>query len=100
MNLAEEQQAKPVYVHLYHERESKSDNKQDLSAQTWLKVSLDYEYSGLVTAIFHLWQGNVLDIKVNFPEPEAADCFNSFVPEIIKNMSSSKLQLNNITLAR
>ena len=43
-------------------------------------------------------EGNVLDIKVNFPEPEAADCFNSFVPEIIKNMSSSKLQLNNIKL--
>lgn len=100
MNLAEDQPAKPVYVHLYHEREGKADNKQELQTQTWLKVSLDYEYSGLVTAIFHLWQGNVLDIKVNFPEVEAADCFNSFVPEIIENMSSSKLQLNNITLAR
>lgn len=100
MNLAEDQPAKPVYVHLYHEREGKADNKQELQTQTWLKVSLDYEYSGLVTAIFHLWQGNVLDIKVNFPEVEAADCFNSFVPEIIENISSSKLQLNNITLAR
>ena len=95
-NLATDGQDKnnPVYINVYHE---KDDNVPGGKApETWLRVKVQPEYMGEVTAIFHLYQDNLLDVKIIFSNNEAMDEFSRFVPNIEEALKNTNMQLNSI----
>lgn len=97
-NLATDGQEKnnPVYINIYHEKEDSANAGK--AAETWLRVKVEPEHMGEVTAIFHLYQENLLDVKVIFNNPEAMDEFNRFVPNIEEAFQNTHMQLNSIML--
>ena len=96
-NLATDGQEKnnPVYIHIYHEKGSDADGK-GRSPETWLRVKVDPEYVGEVTAIFHLYQENLLDVKVVFANPDGMNEFNRFLPGLQDALQNTNMHLNSI----
>lgn len=91
----EDGKTKPAHIHIYHEKKRR-DNTIEKPAETWLKLSLDYEYAGEVNAIFHLKNESILDIKVSFSEADAIAPFKTFIPDIKNALADSKLSLTQI----
>ncbi len=91
-----EEKPNPVYINIYHDKGKNTNNGYEKYPETWLKINLNPEYLGEVTAIFHLYQENLLDVKVIFKNPEAMDEFSRFIPDIQDSMSDSNMQLNSI----
>lgn len=91
----EDGKPKPAHIHIYHEKKRR-DNSVDKPAETWLKLSLDYEYAGEVSAVFHLKNESILDIKVSFSEIDAVEPFKTFIPDIKNALADSKLSLTQI----
>lgn len=96
-NLATDGQDKnsPVYINVYHEKEDNTPGASK-SAETWLRVKVEPEYLGEVTAIFHLYQENLLDVKVIFNNDEAIGEFNRFLPNIEEALQNTNMQLNSL----
>ena len=92
----EKEKNQPVYINIYHEKESENGNGIKTPAETWLRVNISPEYVGEVTAIFHLYQENLLDVKVIFEREEGMAEFSRFVPSIKNALQDSNMQINSI----
>lgn len=92
----EKDKNQPVYINIYHEKEKENVNGLKVPPETWLRVNISPEYVGEVTAIFHLYQENLLDVKVIFEKEEGMTEFSRFVPSIKNALQDSDMQINSI----
>ncbi len=86
----------PVYLNIYHEKEDSGSGGGAKNAETWLRINTTPEHTGTVTAIFHLYQENLLDVRVVFENPEGMKEFSRFVPEIEQALEMTDMRLNSI----
>ncbi len=86
----------PVYVNIYHDKEGSGGANGAKNPETWLRINAAPEFTGAVTAIFHLYQENLLDVRVVFENPEGMKEFSRFVPNIQDALVASNMKLNSI----
>lgn len=97
--LGEGMQPYPAYIHLYHQRQKgQKESGGEYTYETWLRICLSTENIGPVDIVFRLYQENLLNVKVAFSRAEAAQGFNSFVPNIRESLDESALDLVEVSV--
>ncbi|MDR3348765.1 MAG: hypothetical protein LBO03_04030 [Acidaminococcales bacterium] len=99
-NLASEGQEKhtPVYIDVYREKNGGREFA-GKSGETWLRIKVSPEYVGQVTAIFHLYQESLLDVKIVFANQDGMEEFSRFLPDIEDALRNTNMQVNSIVVA-
>jgi hypothetical protein len=98
-NLATEGQEKhtPVYINIYREKGGGGELA-GKSGETWLRINVSPEYIGQVTAIFHLYQESLLDVKIVFANQDSMKEFSRFLPDIEDALRNTNMQVNSIVV--
>ena len=89
----EGQTAYPAYVHVYHHEEEDKKNPGQKVTETWLRICLETENIGIVDTAFHLYDENILDVKVRFTDTEAAAGFANSMEEVKEQLGQLPLTL-------
>ncbi|VBB05633.1 Hypothetical protein LUCI_0843 [Lucifera butyrica] len=85
----------PAYVHIYREKDGKGGSAVQ-NYDVWLRISLATENVGIVDMTFHYYQGDQVDVKVNFADEDEAAVFAAYLPDLQNSFGNSSLQVTNI----
>lgn len=88
----------PAYIHVYHDRQNGSGRTGQCLHETWLRICVSTENMGIVDAVFHLYQENVISIMITFSTTAAVNEFTRYLPEIEAKLADLPLKLADITV--
>ncbi|SHI65769.1 hypothetical protein [Propionispora hippei] len=88
----------PAYVRIYHERQGTGAYKREAQPETWLRIFFDTNRLGRVDAMFHLYQGNLLSVRTEFANDEAATAFRDIVVQVRSALGELPLTLTDFSV--
>ncbi len=88
----------PAHIHIYHQYDSESNATVRTQSETWLRICMATENMGVVDTVFRLYKENQLNVRVAFPNAEAAEEFVGYIPAIQKSVANSSLKLVDISV--
>lgn len=88
----------PAHIHIYHQHNNEGNKYGQQQPETWLRICMATENVGVVDTVFRLYQENQLNVRVAFPDVEAASAFKDYVPAIHKSLEASSLKLVDISV--
>ncbi|MDU2066067.1 MAG: hypothetical protein E6713_14690 [Sporomusaceae bacterium] len=84
----------PAHIHIFQQSQRERRSGQMIS-ETWLRMFIKTDYSGTVNLLFHVRQKDV-EVKVGFSDPEAADDFYEWLPDIRQVLANGVFTLQHI----
>ena len=96
--LGESTHPQPIHIHIYHEKGRKKPDGSTTKPDTWVRMALEPEHTGPVTAIFHLREAAILDIKVVFEDKTASLLFAERVSAIRKACGDLPFLLGDVSI--
>lgn len=94
--LGENERCYPTYVHLFHQGEEGGGQAGERQKETWLRICLLTEHIGAAELIFHLYEGDQINLRVSFSEEDAVKSFYEYLPEMRAAFAQLPLELNDV----
>lgn len=85
----------PAYINLYDEPPHEDEAKR-IRKDTWFRVCVLTDNIGAVDIVCQLFEGNNLNLRVNFSNQEAVQSFGEFLPDIRKALYDTSIHLNDL----
>ena len=85
----------PAYINLYDEPEHEDEcgrKRQD----TWFRVCVLTDNIGAVDIVCQLFEGNNLNLRINFSDNEIVKDFGEYLPDIRKALYDTSIHLNDL----
>ena len=97
MFLGENEQSYPAYLHVYDES-PRDPETGEIKKETWLRLCVLTENIGAVELTCRIFEGDQLDMRLFFSDPDTADEFRSQLKEIRQALHGpeQKLHLNEL----
>ena len=92
-----EEKILPAHIHIYHEKQKTSDSN-ETAADTWVRINLEPEFIGPVEAVFHLYDDDILDIKVVFDDNDVSLLFREETAAIREACKEFPFLLKELTV--
>ncbi len=84
----------PAYIHVYDE-EKQNEASDTPQKETWLRLCVLTDNIGAVELTCRLYEGQKLDLRVFFSDPEVVKDFQEYVPELRDNINGSSMELQD-----
>jgi hypothetical protein len=91
-------QPQPVHIHVFHEKGQTKNDGSESKPDTWVRITLQPEYTGQVDTVFHLYGEDILDIRVVFANKQASLLFGETVPLIREACSEFPFLLGDVSV--
>lgn len=85
----------PVYINLYDEPEHE-DERGRKRKDTWFRVCVLTDNIGAVDIVCQLFEGNNLNLRINFSDNEIVKDFGEYLPDIRKALYHTSIHLNDL----
>ena len=93
--LGENEKSYPAYVHIY-DGEPQDEMTGEKKKETWLRICVLTDNIGAVELTCRLYEGNSLNLKVNFSDDTVIKEFSEYIPDIQASFADSPLELKDI----
>ncbi|MGM9540445.1 hypothetical protein [Anaerovibrio sp.] len=93
--IGENEQSYPAYINLYDEP-SHEDEQGRTRKDTWFRVCVLTENIGAVDIVCQLYEGNNLNLRIQFSDQEAVRAFGEYLPDIRKALYDTSVHLNDL----
>lgn len=94
--MGENERCYPTYVHVFHQSEEGGGQGMDKQKETWLRICLLTEHIGAAELIFHLYEGDHINLRVSFSEEDAVKSFYEYLPDMRAAFAQLPLELNDV----
>ncbi len=85
----------PAYINIYDEPPHEDETKR-MRKDTWFRVCVLTDNIGAVDIVCQLFEGNNLNLRVNFSSQEAVQSFGEYLPDIRKALYDTSIHLNDL----
>ncbi len=85
----------PAYINIYDEPPHEDEAKR-VRKDTWFRVCVLTDNIGAVDIVCQLFEGNNLNLRVNFSSQEAVQSFGEYLPDIRKALYDTSIHLNDL----
>lgn len=85
----------PAYINLYDEPEHE-DERGRKRKDTWFRVCVLTDNIGAVDIVCQLFEGNNLNLRINFSDNEIVKDFGEYLPDIRKALYDTSIHLNDL----
>ena len=85
----------PVYINLYDEPEHEDECGRKRK-DTWFRVCVLTDNIGAVDIVCQLFEGNNLNLRINFSDNEIVKDFGEYLPDIRKALYDTSIHLNDL----
>lgn len=85
----------PAYINLYDEPEHKDECGRKRK-DTWFRVCVLTDNIGAVDIVCQLFEGNNLNLRINFSDNEIVKDFGEYLPDIRKALYDTSIHLNDL----
>ena len=85
----------PAYINLYDEPEHEDECGRKRK-DTWFRVCVLTDNIGAVDIVCQLFEGNNLNLRINFSDNEIAKDFGEYLPDIRKALYDTSIHLNDL----
>lgn len=85
----------PAYINLYDEPEHEDECGRKRK-DTWFRVCVLTDNIGAVDIVCQLFEGNNLNLRINFSDNEIVKDFGEYLPDIRKALYDTSIHLNNL----
>ena len=85
----------PAYINIYDEPPHEDEAKR-MRKDTWFRVCVLTDNIGAVDIVCQLFEGNNLNLRVNFSSQEAVRSFGEYLPDIRKALYDTSIHLNDL----
>lgn len=85
----------PAYINLYDEPEHEDECGRKRK-DTWFRVCVLTENIGAVDIVCQLFEGNNLNLRINFSDNEIVKDFGEYLPDIRKALYDTSIHLNDL----
>lgn len=85
----------PAYINLYDEPEHE-DERGRKRKDTWFRVCVLTDNIGAVDIVCQLFEGNNLNLRINFSDNEIVKDFGEYLPDIRKALYNTSIHLNDL----
>lgn len=85
----------PAYINLYDEPEHE-DECGRTRKDTWFRVCVLTDNIGAVDIVCQLFEGNNLNLRINFSDNEIVKDFGEYLPDIRKALYNTSIHLNDL----
>lgn len=85
----------PAYINLYDEPEHEDECGRKRK-DTWLRVCVLTDNIGAVDIVCQLFEGNNLNLRINFSDNEIVKDFGEYLPDIRKALYDTSIHLNDL----
>lgn len=88
----------PAHIHIYHQRQPEGGQRGETGGEyeTWLRISLETQHIGDVTAVFRVYDHERLDVRVGFKDADALQQFRRGLPELRQKLETEQLRLHEL----
>lgn len=93
--IGENEQSYPAYINLYDEPPHE-DEQGRIRKDTWFRVCVLTENIGAVDIVCQLYEGNNLNLRIQFSDQEAVQAFGEYLPDIRKALHDTSVHLNDL----
>ncbi len=93
--IGENEQSYPAYINLYDEPPHE-DEQGRTRKDTWFRVCVLTENIGAVDIVCQLYEGNNLNLRIQFSDQEAVRAFGEYLPDIRKALYDTSVHLNDL----
>ena len=93
--LGENEKSYPAYVHIY-DGEPQDEMTGEKKKETWLRICVLTDNIGAVELTCRLYEGNSLNLRVNFSDDTVIKEFSEYIPDIQASFADSPLELKDI----
>lgn len=87
----------PAYINLYDEPEHEDECGRKRK-DTWFRVCVLTDNIGAVDIVCQLFEGNNLNLRINFSDNEIVKDFGEYLPDIRKALYDTSIHLNDLRL--
>ena len=91
--IGENEQSYPAYINLYDEPPHEDEHGR-IRKDTWFRVCVLTENIGAVDIVCQLYEGNNLNLRIQFSDQEAVQAFGEYLPDIRKALHDTSVHLN------
>ena len=85
----------PAYINLYDEPEHEDECGRKRK-DTWFRVCILTDNIGAVDIVCQLFEGNNLNLRINFSDNEIVKDFGEYLPDIRKALYNTSIHLNDL----
>lgn len=85
----------PAYINLYDEPEHEDECGRKRK-DTWFRVCVLTDNIGAVDIVCQLFEGNNLNLRINFSDNEIVKDFGEYLPDICKALYDTSIHLNDL----
>lgn len=85
----------PAYINLYDEPEHE-DERGRKRKDTWFRICVLTDNIGAVDIVCQLFEGNNLNLRINFSDNEIVKDFGEYLPDIRKALYDTSIHLNDL----
>ena len=85
----------PAYINLYDEPEHEDECGRKRK-DTWFRVCVLTDNIGVVDIVCQLFEGNNLNLRINFSDNEIVKDFGEYLPDIRKALYDTSIHLNDL----
>lgn len=89
------EQSYPAYINLYDEQPHE-DERGRMRKDTWFRVCVLTENIGAVDIVCQLYEGNNLNLRIQFSDPDVVRDFGEYLPDIRKALYDTPIHLNDL----
>ena len=87
----------PAYINLYDEPEHEDECGRKRK-DTWFRVCVLTDNIGAVDIVCQLFEGNNLNLRINFSDQEVVQDFGEYLPDIRKALLDTSIHLNDLRI--
>ena len=87
----------PAYINLYDEPEHEDEHGRKRK-DTWFRVCVLTDNIGAVDIVCQLFEGNNLNLRINFSDQEVVQDFGEYLPDIRKALLDTSIHLNDLRI--
>lgn len=87
----------PAYINLYDEPEHEDECGRKRK-DTWFRVCVLTDNIGAVDIVCQLFEGNNLNLRINFSNQEVVQDFGEYLPDIRKALLDTSIHLNDLRI--
>lgn len=87
----------PAYINLYDEPEHEDECGRKRK-DTWFRVCVLTDNIGAVDIVCQLFEGNNLNLRINFSHQDAVQDFGEYLPDIRKALLDTSIHLNDLRI--
>lgn len=93
--IGEGEHSYPAYINLYDEPEHEDECGRKRN-DTWFRVCVLTDNIGAVDIVCQLFEGNNLNLRINFSDNEIVKDFGEYLPDIRKALYDTSIHLNDL----